>query len=63
MEPVLSVYTAGWKTGPPDWKYKHDFSGLYTVTTITDQQIKILPEIQKPTLFSSALGEVARVRF
>lgn len=23
MEPVCSVYTAGWKTRPPDCKYKH----------------------------------------
>lgn len=59
-----SVYTAGWKTRPPDWKYKHGaqlffflFFSLFTLTLITVEQSKSLrkrPSFGKSRHFPSA---------
>lgn len=34
MQPVCSVYTAGWKTRPPDCKYKHG-AGFFQACTLS----------------------------
>lgn len=50
MEPVCSVYTAGWKTRPPDCKYKHRAGFFRPVHSHSYHRraIKVLEEISIP---------------